>query len=42
MTRVLVKGNCVNGGPQLSGRNFVVITDCFLSERQVIVRKTTL
>jgi len=27
---VPVKGNCVDSGTQLSGRNFIVITDCFL------------
>jgi len=25
-----VKGNCYDSGPQLSGRNFIVITDYFL------------
>jgi len=28
--RVPVKRNSVDSGPQLSGRNFIVITDCFL------------
>jgi len=29
-TRVPVKGNCVDSVSQLSGRNFIVITDSFL------------
>jgi len=28
--RVPVKVNSVDSGPQLSGKNFIVINDCFL------------
>jgi len=30
MTRVPVKANCIESGPQLSGSNFIVILNCFL------------
>jgi len=30
MARLPVKGNCIDSGPQLGGRNFIVIPDCFL------------